>query len=249
MHEDRAPPYLAPPIDEIVTDEMIGRVRVYLKAGRGDRAVGGVPGTAWDEFERACSAFIAAKLKRSQVSPDAWPDIVQEVWLRLILSMRDGLFDRGKGRFSTWLETLVRNASADWRRCRKNRPTAAADPESFELRLNERAAASPEDPVPVLDLLEEALRALRPRIGEVNYHQVARLRLVLGVTVPEVCDRLAIGRDKVYTSCHRTIALVKPLLDRVPEVHAMLRTFRGLRSRPEGTVGTIPPGARGRPPG
>ena len=86
----------------------------------------------WSRFTEVYAPVIRAYVSMEGVSPGDVDDVVQDVFVRLVEVFRRDAYDRGRGRFRTYLVTIMRRLLID--------------------RLRRRAAAHADDQVP----LEEA---------------------------------------------------------------------------------------------
>lgn len=94
---------------------------------------GGDP-LSWDEFFGLYQPFLTGMVKRWGIDDQDASDIVQDVFVTLIRSLPQFEYRSERGRFRSWLGTVVRNATVDWFRRRG---------QSREVSLN--ACQCPED--------------------------------------------------------------------------------------------------------
>ncbi|HJZ55649.1 MAG TPA: sigma-70 family RNA polymerase sigma factor, partial [Gemmataceae bacterium] len=69
---------------------------------------------------------LRAFLRRQGVAGADVPDLVQDVFARLVPALARFEFDPSRGRFRTWLWRITRNAAANWSRKQANRARAEA---------------------------------------------------------------------------------------------------------------------------
>lgn len=141
-------------------------------------------------FERECEqlrplgeAYVLRRFSGSLNRADA-EDAVADVVIRLHRRMADG---RGPDNLRAAFFTSVRNAAVDQLRARASRPSVGlevvAEAPAVEPSPLERAESHE-----VATRLQEALGRMRS-----NYREAIVLRFGLGLTVPEISDRLGIS--------------------------------------------------------
>jgi RNA polymerase sigma-70 factor (ECF subfamily) len=131
----------------------------------------------------------------ARVPPQDARDLVQEVFiqaLRRLGQLRDD------AAFGGWLAALARHAAADFHR----RPDRRAPPQELppDLAAVERADGGAG---PVL----AAIRALPPA-----YRETLMLRLVEGMSGPEIAQRTGLQADSVRVNLHRGMKLLREAL-------------------------------------
>lgn|ERR1041385_3205203 len=131
----------------------------------------------------------------ARVPPDGADDIVQDVFLAAmdrLRSLRDG------AAFAPWIATIARRRAADWRRRRQD-----------TVELEETMAA------PVNDAADraaagEALAAIAT-LPEA-YRETLLLRLVAGLTGPEIAERTGLSHGSVRVNLHRGVTMLRERL-------------------------------------
>jgi RNA polymerase sigma-70 factor (ECF subfamily) len=124
-------------------------------------------------------------------------DLVQDVFLRALRSL-DGLKDDLA--FGGWLAMIARNRAHDWRR--RARPAA-------ELHEDLDVAASTASPE-ASAAAAEALTALRSLPAA--YRETLVLRLVEGMSGPEIAARTGMTHGSVRVNLHRGMQLLRDKL-------------------------------------
>jgi RNA polymerase sigma-70 factor (ECF subfamily) len=165
---------------------------------------------AWSAFQPAADTTIRAFAGRFFKSASDIDDCTQEVWIDLIRNLPDFNLDQSRGRFTSWLFTIVRNKATDIVR----RQARRAEPMTAAIDHPDRAT---EDPAHSLARKSEiqsvhaALAALRERTSEKNY-QLLHLRHIEGRPVAEVAEVLNITPSQVWAREHRLKRQLRALL-------------------------------------
>lgn len=147
--------------------------------------------TLYDRFHRAVHAAALARVSASDAA-DVVQDVFADAWARL-----DAL--RDPAAFAGWLMTMARNRAID--RARRRGP--AIDPEA------DRAVA----PAPTSEAAA-ALRAIRA-LPEA-YRETLLMRLVEGLTGPEIAERTGLTPESVRVNLHRGMRLLRERLEGTP---------------------------------
>ncbi len=158
---------------------------------------------AWEQFYPWCDATIrrfAGTFRSRGVDPD---DCAQEVWASLLHSFAEFRLDDAKGRFTSWLYTIVRSKATDRIRLAMRRPASALSPE-----IAATAVSPNHDPVVICQMheqrgqLDQALAQLRQRASEQSY-RVLHLRCIEGWCVNDVAEELGLTPQQVWVREHR----------------------------------------------
>lgn len=162
-------------------------IDLIAAARRGDRAAFGA---LYELFGRMVHGVLLAR-----VAPADADDLVQEVFLT---AMRQLGKLREPEKFGGWLATIARNRSHDFLR----RNSRAADLPD-EISVRETASSDAE--------AAAALRAIR-ELPEA-YRETLMLRLVEGMTGPEIAERTGLTADSVRVNLHRGMKLLREKLN------------------------------------
>ena len=155
-------------------------------AQAGDRAA---YGRLYDRFAPMVHGLLLARVPRSDVD-----DLVQDVFLQ---AMRRLSSLRSAEAFGGWLATIARNRARDhWRRGEET------------VELPDDVAGTPH---PEADALA-VLAAIR-RLPEA-YRETLVLRLVEGMTGPEIAERTGLTPGSVRVNLHRGMQMLRETLDR-----------------------------------
>ena len=160
-------------------DSAVDERQLVRAARAGDRAAYGVL------YERYAPMVHGILLAR--VAPELVDDLLQDVFLKAMTQLR-GL--RQDDHFGGWIAAIARNRAMD--SYRRNRETAA--PEVLEaVSTNERSSVQAE-----AHAVLAALQSLPDA-----YRESLTLRLVEGMTGPEIAKRTGLTHDSVRVNLHR----------------------------------------------
>ena len=181
---------------------------------------GGRDQRAWREFFHAYAPMLAGFARRLGLSDADANDAVQETLLAVHAAFRkmDGPFDRGKGRFKSWLRGIAQNKVRDVHRRRAREERARA-------RHAAEQANSPGDTAEMDEafesewqrrLLGRALEAVSREVDPAVY-QAFELYAVLGQPADKVARLLGTTRNAVYISKTRVLRRLRAVLARLME--------------------------------
>jgi RNA polymerase sigma-70 factor, ECF subfamily len=175
---------VGPPLDRSSKFEASDDLRLTEAARRGDRAAFGA---LFGRYARMVHGVLLARAPRGEVD-----DLMQDVFVAAfekVETLRDDAY------FGGWLATIARRRAADFHRAR--RPTEPL-PDEIGKEDEERAEA------------ERILRLVR-ELPEA-YHETLVLRLVEGMTGPEIAEQVGLTKDSVRVNLHRGMALLRERL-------------------------------------
>jgi RNA polymerase sigma-70 factor (ECF subfamily) len=162
----------------------VDEARLVGRARGGDREAFGA---LFDRYARMVHGILLSRAPRREVD-----DLIQDVFVTAfekVGSLRDD------GYFSGWLATIARRRAADFHRGR--RPT---EPLSDELGQEDGERAEAERILRVVRELPEA------------YRETLVLRLVEGMTGPEIAEQVGLTKDSVRVNLHRGMSLLRERL-------------------------------------
>lgn len=170
------------------------RGRALVEAARrGDRAAFG---RLYEQFAPLVHGILIAHVPGAAVD-----DLVQDAFvtaMRRLGTLRDA------GAFGPWIARIARNLARDHYRTASRRPRAAAEP--VELDRLESPRSSPEaEGLAILAVLSRLPRA---------YRETLALRLVEGMTGPEIAAATGLTHGSVRVNLHRGMALLRKELTR-----------------------------------
>jgi RNA polymerase sigma-70 factor (ECF subfamily) len=152
------------------------------QASRGDRAAFG---ELYSRYARTIHGILLARVPVSDAE-----DLVQEVFVsafRRLGSLRDPAAFRG------WLATIARNHAVEFYRSTRLREAAPLD-------RHEGRPAGHDDALMVLDAVRKLPEA---------YRETLILRLVEGMTGPEIADRTGLTPDSVRVNLFRGMKMLR----------------------------------------
>lgn len=176
---------------------------------------------SWEQFYTRCDAAIRRFARTFRTRGVNVDDCTQEVWADLMTSLPDFRMDAARGRFTSWLYTIVRSKATDMMRRQARRPAASLSPV-----LASQLIATDPDPAAILEQksdresLRSAMAELRAVASESSY-RVLHLRYIAGWDVQQVADALGFSREQVWVREHRMKRKLRGLLE--PEFQAPLR--------------------------
>lgn len=163
----------------------IGQEIALVSAARqGNRAAFG---RLYERYGRMVHGILLARVPRGEVD-----DLVQDVFLQ---AMRKLPSLRELNAFSGWLAMIARNRANDYHR---------REPETAELQEHTLRQEAP-DPEAIKVL--ETIRGLPEA-----YRETLILRLVEGMTGPEIAERTGLTPDSVRVNLHRGMKLLREKL-------------------------------------
>jgi RNA polymerase sigma-70 factor (ECF subfamily) len=173
--------------------------------------------SAWEQFYSLYDPVIRRLTQACKVPKAELDDCSQEVWAAVLTHLRDFRYDPARGKFLTWLYTLVHTKAADQIR-RQNRHPARRLTRTAEDKLYSHES----DPAAEYlrhrqkELLHGALAELQREVSAAAY-LVLCLRRVQGLTLADTASFLGLSLDQVRLRERRTwlrlCALLKPYAD------------------------------------
>lgn len=181
--------------------------------------------SAWAEFYQFYWDLITGWARKYGCSPSLAQDIFQETMVCLLRGMSDFEYDPEKGRFRSYLKTIVlcRARDAFRRESRYIASSASSDASAVEEGHNmfEGMADVSAEFEPGLDnawlqsVLSRALRSAYKKVDQLTYKSFC-LYVLEGLPVKEVGKRLSIDRDgTVYQQKSRFLGILKKEFGRI----------------------------------
>lgn len=158
----------------------------------GDRSAFGL---LYDRYARMVHGILLCRVPPREVD-----DLVQEVFL-LALRKLDSL--RDLSRFGAWLSTITRNRANDYYRNASHveQPMEPAEEEKAQSRSNDHTAEQ-----------EAAMTLAVLRMLPETYREPLMLRLVEGMTGPEIAARIGLTHGSVRVNLHRGMQMLREKL-------------------------------------
>jgi len=130
-------------------------------------------------------------------------EVIQEVWMKIWNGRVD--FNTDKGKFSSWILTITRNAALDCLRREKRQPT---------IEVEERDGGY-DEPVERTVMQRETATEVRDAVNELKPDQQELIELVYfkGLTQQQISDQLNLPLGTVKTRIRSAIQALRKLLD------------------------------------
>jgi RNA polymerase sigma-70 factor, ECF subfamily len=184
------------PVQEHSASETPGDKMLVDAARRGDRAAFG---RLYDRYARLVHGVLLAKVPLDEVD-----DLVQDVFmtaLRRLSTLRE------TGSFGAWLVAIARNRANDF-----HRHCLPEDPLTDEASEQDSAGVSArEDQEAQAGAILDAIRSLSQ-----TYRETLILRLVEGMTGPEIAARTGMTHGSVRVNLHRGMQQLRAKLSSYP---------------------------------
>jgi RNA polymerase sigma-70 factor (ECF subfamily) len=180
-----------------------GDTSLVLAAREGDRAAFG---DLYARYARMVHGILLARVPAPDVD-----DLVQDVFLRAMPRLRDL---RDVARFGAWLATITRNRANDYHR--QTRPVAAVTESLSEDESELPAANTAPD-------AEAAMILTFVRSLPDAYRETLILRLVEGMTGPEIAARTGLTPGSVRVNLHRGMQQLREKLSQASQGNSALR--------------------------
>ena len=197
-----APSAVAAPVPPTLSPSLIEQASEYLRCNGAGTQPSAELRDAWAQFYSSCDSLIrkfARKIAPRQIDQD---DCAQEVWTDLLRTLPDFKLDRSRGKFSSWLYTVVRSkATNQLRRQARDRFAGA-------LSSVRAVAPASDEPSRQLDRQSErqavrsALATLKGVTSDRSF-QVLHMRHIEGRSVREVAESLGMKPGQVWVTEHR----------------------------------------------
>jgi RNA polymerase sigma-70 factor (ECF subfamily) len=153
--------------------------------------------------------MIRAFVRRQGAAASDVPDIVQDIFVRLIPTLARFQFDPSRGRFRTWLWRVASNAVANWNRksTSRARTEAAWRERQSAHALRDNVSAEPEQ-THLRHLLDQVLVEVHettlPTTWACFEGRVLRARPAV-----ELAAELGVSQNSVYVNASRVLAQVR----------------------------------------
>jgi RNA polymerase sigma-70 factor (ECF subfamily) len=184
------------PVREQVVSKISEDATWVAAAQHGDREAFG---QLYERYARMVHGVLLAKVPVSDVD-----DLVQDVFIRALRRLSTL---REKGSFGAWLAVIARNVARDYHRRRVPEEPLTDDPPDRGIQ---RAVSSDDHVGPAAAVLD-AVRSLPDA-----YRETLILRLVEGMTGPEIASRTGLTPGSVRVNLHRGMEQLRAKLSGDP---------------------------------
>ncbi|MDB5309296.1 MAG: rpoE 1 [Gemmataceae bacterium] len=171
---------------------------------------------AWAEFVDVYQPVLRAFVRRQGVGEADVPDVVQDIFARLIPALARFEFDPSRGRFRTWLWRITSNAATNWSRKRVSRARAEAvwcRHQPAEPAGND--APDERDQVRLQQILDQVLAEVRGTTLPATW-ACFEGRVLRDRPAAELATELGVSLNSVYVNACRVRAQVREQCTRYP---------------------------------
>ncbi|GMV27578.1 MAG: hypothetical protein AMXMBFR58_36090 [Phycisphaerae bacterium] len=174
--------------------------------------------SAWKELDARCRPIMLGVAQRMGLTAAEAEDASQAAMTSFLEAYRAGRYDRGRGRLSAFIITILRSRAIDIRRrAYRHREVEApsdvvesvTEAELGRLWLDERQA----------QILREALDEIRRSGADERRLEAFELFGLRGVDIAEVTNRLGLSREEVYDAKYRITHQLRPIVARLDELY------------------------------
>ncbi len=189
--------------DEVTDPSLLEATQMFLQDQLAGRDASSVSEDAWECFYDLYSPVVRRFAISCGVSQNEVDDCVQDALQSVLQALPEFRYDAERGRFRTWLYTLVRNKATDMVRRRARRPTSHLSPQVASSLHDETAdpAAEFENRWNV-ETVHAVLAQLEKEVSSRDY-RVFYMRAIEGRSVQEVADTTGSSVEKVRYRHHR----------------------------------------------
>ena len=198
-------------------DALIRTVQLYLRRRAERSAAAANDSSGWNRFYELYDPLVR-RVARSWGLPDAdLDDCVQEVWTELIAQIPKLDYDAARGRFRSWLFTVVRRKVIRFvRRKMRGRVVPLADSALLSGRENDPSIECQRQETG--QIVMEMLSTFRCQLSEVNY-RVLHLRWIDGRSSTEIAASVDLTKEQVRWRLHRMKRKLRALI--APQITAI----------------------------
>ncbi|MGX8237073.1 RNA polymerase sigma factor [Exiguobacterium undae] len=153
----------------------------------------------YEKYERLLFSFAHRFTNNDRLSEE----VIQEVWMKIWNGRVD--FNTDKGKFSSWILTITRNAALDCLRREKRQPT---------IEVEERDGGF-DEPVERTVIERETASEVRDAVSELKPDQQELIELVYfkGLTQQQISDQLNLPLGTVKTRIRSAIQSLRKIID------------------------------------
>ena len=177
----------------------------------------------WEEFYNIYYELIVSMAQKSGCSESLLDDVVQETFITLVKKLPQFEYNNKKGKFKSFLKTIVFRRVKDSYRKRKGlilENDMQPDMKSEDINFIENMGAEAEDNsqldrIWLRSIIKQALNSARQKVTEITY-QSFKLSAIDELPVSEICEKLEIARPgTVYQQKSRFLKIVISEMERL----------------------------------
>ncbi len=168
---------------------------------------------AWIHIDARYRPVIRGLAHRLGLGHDDADEVAQHTLTEFVRAFREGRYDRGKGRLSSWILGIAHHSTLKLMRDRRKAASGGTD---FEPATDERALRAIWDDERDRAIFNEALAMLRDE-SSVDDRTLLAFELVglRGVPVSEAAAQCEMTTDQVYVAKSRVVKHMKRLVEQL----------------------------------
>ncbi len=179
--------------------DLLNQVRSYLMHRKQGLPPSKDLEAAWTTFHDVYSRKIRAYAVKCGAAVEEVADCSQEVWRELLIRLPLFQLDAGRGKFDSWLYTIVQSKAADSRRSRQRYLSQGILPILDSVADHRPNPGQASEEREMIDLVWDRLSQKLSRTTIL----VLQLRLVEERPIAEVAKILGLSQEQVRQRCHR----------------------------------------------
>jgi len=155
-------------------------------------------------FTRFGERIGAIVRKRIGADTDDWKDVTSEVFVAVLVNLREGRFDAQKGALGTYFYGIAANKLKDYFKMKKKQSAMLTAPlDDDDIAMQDRAEVDLEQQE-LQDLVRNHLARLK-----VKYKEALYLRYFEGLSVSEISERLNLPPKRVSERINYALKLLR----------------------------------------
>jgi RNA polymerase sigma-70 factor (ECF subfamily) len=192
--------------------ELLQDTQAYLLCRSQRRTPDRQRAQAWGRFYRTYGPLIRHYAVACRVPATDCDDCIQQVWAELVQKLPGFCYDPFRGRFRSWLYTLVRSKATDLLRRRRRRARRLAGGSEKTLCGRDGDPATEYERQCQKAAVQGVLKQLQQRVSTCSY-RVLYLRWIEERTVREVAAVLGLTPERVRARTYRMKQQFRRLLE------------------------------------
>lgn len=193
--------------------DLLISVREFLRIQLMDRVASSTVTTAWDEFFAIYDAMIRRFALAAGVRGDELDECVQNVWVSVLEHLDSFEVDSQRGRFRTWLYTIVRSRATDQIRRRSRRPKPLHGAGDGLADESQGDVADRLDTLWERELFAVLLADLAKKVTKESF-AIFESHLVKGESYEQIAKRFGLTPATTRVRYHRTLKEFRDLCER-----------------------------------